>query len=206
MRDLQKIYTDRYRTALVPVAEALANNLTTILKGASHIDRIAARAKSIDRFLAKADKKEGDALKYSDPLNQIQDQVGARVITFFKSDVDPVAGHLLEEFRPIESKDVIPQHEWEFGYFGRHYILLMPTDLFAFADNKDDVPPVFELQIKTLFQHAWSEAEHDLGYKPGEVPLEPDDERLLAFTSAQAWGADRIFDDLSQKRTKTEDN
>jgi hypothetical protein len=27
--------------------------------------------------------------------------------------------------------------------------------------------------VKTLFEHAWSEAEHDLGYKPGEEPLTP---------------------------------
>ncbi|TIL58621.1 MAG: hypothetical protein E5Y79_19140 [Mesorhizobium sp.] len=84
---------------------------------------------------------------------------------------------------------------------GRHHILLMPSDLYGAAEEKAVVPDVFELQIKTLFQHAWSEAEHDLGYKPGEQPLDPEDERLLAFTSAQAWGADRIFDDLFKKRS-----
>jgi putative GTP pyrophosphokinase len=62
------------------------------------------------------------------------------------------------------------------------------------------VPKVLELQIKTLFQHAWSEANHDLGYKPDLQPLDPDDERKLAFTAAQAWGADQIFDELYRKR------
>jgi hypothetical protein len=38
--------------------------------------------------------------------------------------------------------------------------------------------------------------EHDLGYKPGDKVLNPDDKRKLAFTSAQAWGADLIFDEL----------
>jgi putative GTP pyrophosphokinase len=43
-------------------------------------------------------------------------------------------------------------------------------------------------------------AEHDLGYKPGAVPLTPDEKRRLAFTAAQAWGADRIFDELFHER------
>jgi ppGpp synthetase/RelA/SpoT-type nucleotidyltranferase len=63
--------------------------------------------------------------------------------------------------------------------------------------DKDMVPQFFELQIKTMFQHAWSEANHDLGYKPESGELDPEHLRLLAFTSAQAWGADMVFNDLS---------
>jgi ppGpp synthetase/RelA/SpoT-type nucleotidyltranferase len=59
------------------------------------------------------------------------------------------------------------------------------------------VPEFFELQIKTLFQHAWSEAHHDIGYKAVR-PLTSDERRKMAFTAAQAWGVDVIFEDLSQ--------
>ena len=57
------------------------------------------------------------------------------------------------------------------------------------------MPKFFELQIKTLFQHAWSEAEHDLGYKE-DKHLNLDQKRRLAFTSAQAWGGP-LFEDFS---------
>lgn len=62
-------------------------------------------------------------------------------------------------------------------------------------ENESAVISFFELQIKTLFQHAWSESEHDLGYKP-TTTLSSDQKRRLAFTAAQAWGADQIFDEL----------
>jgi len=79
--------------------------------------------------------------------------------------------------------------------------LVIPTDLIDPALDRALIPEFFELQVKTLFQHAWSEANHDLGYKPGAVPLTADAQRRLAFTAAQAWGADHIFDELFGERT-----
>jgi hypothetical protein len=112
--------------------------------------------------------------------------------------LDPL---IQEWFRPIEYKEHIPESHWEFGYFGRHYILAIPTDVINPDWTKDMIPRFFELQVKTLFEHAWSEAEHDLGYKPGEDPLTSAQTRSLAYTSAQAWGADRMFEDLFQERS-----
>ena len=99
-------------------------------------------------------------------LSQIQDQIGARIITFYKSDVERLDAIVLKYFTPIEFRDRVPDSEWEFGYFGRHYVLLLPTDVIGETMDRAKVPDFFELQVKTLFQHAWSEADHDLGYKP----------------------------------------
>lgn len=77
----------------------------------------------------------------------------------------------------------------------------MPNEIrHAIKDAEDCLPEFFELQIKTLFQHAWSEAEHDLAYKPELGELDEVELRKLAFTAAQAWGADEIFEDLFQGR------
>lgn len=134
-------------------------------------------------------------MKYDRPFEQIQDLVGARVIVFYKQDVDVVSEVIKRYYKPIEQRDLIPESESEFGYVGKHFILSLPEDLFADDSDRNRSPIFFELQIKTLFQHAWSEAEHDLSYKPA-TPLTRLQKRLVALTAAQAWGADQQFAQL----------
>ena len=98
-------------------------------------------------------------------------------------------------FRRIEGKDLLPDSVNKFGYFGRHFILAVPEDLIDDGASREKTPQFFELQVKTLFQHAWSEAEHDLAYKPS-ASLSTLQQRQIAFTAAQAWGADEIFQQL----------
>ncbi|QOZ06649.1 GTP pyrophosphokinase family protein [Bradyrhizobium sp. CCBAU 51765] len=198
-------YGDRYENALKPAALALREHLAGLLKSEPRIDRVTARAKDPASFLKKAEARANGKQKYSEPLAQIQDQIGARIIVFFRSDVKRLDGIIKSYFRTVEFRDRIPESEWEFGYFGRHYVLVLPSDVKGDTINKSMLPDFFELQIKTLFQHAWSEAEHDLGYKPGSMPLSPDEKRKLAYTSAQAWGADHMFDELFRSRGAARD-
>jgi putative GTP pyrophosphokinase len=193
----------QYRTEiLVPLAVKLQSHVESCLKGVPRVDRVSTRAKSADRFFQKAMKKQADGSpKYSDPMSQIQDQIGARIVTFYLSDVDVVSAAIDAYFRPIEHQSIVPDSDSEFGYTGKHYILFMPTDLFDAAIPKTRAPRFFELQIKTLFQHAWSEAEHDLAYKP-VAELNREQRRKIAFTAAQAWGADLIFNELHVQTSK----
>lgn len=198
MSSLESQYRSRFERILTPLASKLQDHLRELVKDLPHIDRVAARAKSIDRFVAKAEKQVDDKKKYSDPLAQIQDQIGARIIVFYLRDVNIVAARISEHFRMIETKEIVPDSESEFGYFGRHFILFIPSELFDANIPQNQAPKFFELQIKTLYQHAWAEANHDLAYKPPEE-LSSDDRRRIAFTAAQSWGADQIFDDLFER-------
>lgn len=143
---LEEEYRQRYEKALRPIAVALQEHVTDCFKGQPRIYRISARAKDVKRFIAKAKKEEDGIQKYREPLSEIQDQIRCRIITFFLADVERIDGLIMKYFRAIEYKD-----QWEFGYFGRHYVLLLPED--AVEDNIDrsTVPRFFELQIKTLF-------------------------------------------------------
>lgn len=129
---------------------------------------------------------------------QIQDQIGARIVVFYLRDVEVAASRVDEYLRKVEMREIVPDSESEFGYFGRHFIFFIPSELFDSEEQQKRAPTFFELQIKTLYQHAWAEANHDLAYKPPE-DLSTDDRRRIAFTAAQSWGADQIFDDLSTR-------
>jgi ppGpp synthetase/RelA/SpoT-type nucleotidyltranferase len=198
MTSLRYAYEMRRKQMLLPLADRLETHLKDVFKDCRRIDRISVRAKSVDRFVAKAEKEIEGKRKYDDPLTQIQDQLGARIVTFYKSDVEKLTMEVTKYFRHIESVQIVPDSESEFGYEGRHFILFIPRDIFNDEVKEDESITFFELQIKTLFQHAWSEAEHDLGYKPLTV-LSSDQKRRLAFTAAQAWGADQIFDELCRQ-------
>lgn len=194
--DLHQIEYVARHPGLCIVAERLEAHLTELLVGVPHIDRISARAKDPERFAAKAAKTVGEGqTKYVEPLTQIQDQVGARVIVYYRQDVEVVADVLETYFRSVERKDLVPESAWEFGYFGRHWVFALVDDVVPQDIDRGAVPRFFELQVKTLFQHAWSEANHDLGYKT-EGDLTPDQNRRFAYTAAQAWGADRVFAEL----------
>jgi ppGpp synthetase/RelA/SpoT-type nucleotidyltranferase len=202
MTSLEQEYRQRHEDFLRPVAVRLEAFIRDCIADLPRIDRVTARPKAVDRFLQKAAKDEDGHPKYADPLNQIQDQIGARIVTYYTDDVD-IVSHAVEAYlRPIEFRTVVPDSESEFSYFGRHYIMLLPKDVLV--DGETVCVPFFELQIKTLFQHAWGEANHDLGYKPGS-PLTLLMRRKLAFASAQAWGADLIFNELHQEAAGKKD-
>lgn len=111
-----------------------------------------------------AGKLELKGSKYKS-LADITDILGLRVITFYFDDVDIVASAVerLFEVDWENSVDKRRLHEVDsFGYQSLHYICRVP-----------DMPYRFEIQMRTLLQHAWSNMNHDTGYKSGvEIPRE----------------------------------
>jgi len=201
MESLISQYTSIF-PSLVTLSEAIKKNLEEYLSSYPRIDRITTRAKSIERFIEKSKKVDDGQLKYSDPFVQIQDQIGARIITYYLSDVENVADIIHKYYEPIEEFDKKPDRHDAFSYTSKHFILFIPDELKTW-ESSIRMPIFFELQIKTLFQHAWAESEHDLNYK-SLSDINIDDKRLIAFSAAQAWGADKIFDDLFIKYNNPE--
>jgi ppGpp synthetase/RelA/SpoT-type nucleotidyltranferase len=198
MASLVEVYEERYARQLAPVAAALEAHLLALTRGQPRIDRVTARAKTPESFMGKAVKLEDGKPKYGDPLTEIQDQIAARIITFYLADVERIEALISTYFGSIESRRVEPESSSEFGYEGHHFILLTPEEAFPRPLSRRDGPSLFELQIKTVFQHAWSAAGHDLLYK-APAQLSREQSRRGAFTAAQAWGADHIFDELSKE-------
>ena len=100
-----------------------------------------------------------------DSLADITDIFGMRIITFYTDDVDKVASAVdrLFDVDWDNSVDKRKLHEVDsFGYLSLHYVCRLP-----------DCPYRFEVQMRTILQHAWANMNHDTGYKSGvEVPVE----------------------------------
>ena len=156
------------------------------------VDSVAGRVKTAEQFAIKAGRTRDGAPRYADPLAEIQDQVGIRVMVKFVDDIATVVAVLDGLFNQVERLSKRPENPEEFGYEAVHLVCSVPPDL---AERFHPHVNFFEIQVCTLFQHAWAETNHDLGYKPG-VPLDWDQRRLKSVAAASAWAADKAFGEL----------
>ena len=98
-------------------------------------------------------------------LADITDIFGMRIITFYTDDVDKVASAVDRLFEIDWDNSVDKRKLLEvdsFGYLSLHYVCRSPG-----------FPYRFEVQMRTILQHAWANMNHDTGYKSGvEIPVE----------------------------------
>lgn len=157
-----------------PVYEQLSKKVESIIQEiiadqGIPIHAIYSRAKDVDSFAKKIEDP-----KYTDPIVQITDFSGIRVITYVESDVEKVS-KVLEAHFEIDPDNSIDKSKSlgvdKVGYRSIHYIAKLPSDRIKLPEYKKFSEMVFEIQIRTILQHAWAEIEHDKDYKfSGELP------------------------------------
>jgi ppGpp synthetase/RelA/SpoT-type nucleotidyltranferase len=184
-----------------PLLRELASRLEGFAKGLlvgiEHIDRIYFRAKDVESFAKKSMSVEASGeRRYAFPHEDIEDQVAGRVLVFFRRDIAVVANTLRERFNPAEQIRKAPSEHDAFAYESEHLVFIIPPDAFPTGwDRLEGPPTTFELQVRTLFMHAWAEPEHDISYK-AKIPLTNEEKRKLAWAASNAWGGDAIFEQV----------
>ena len=164
----------QYRS-LLPVYEKMVQVVPEMLKDFFDktgiiVAAVEHRVKAEDSLAGKLKLKGG---KYSD-IYDITDMVGIRVITFYTDDVDKVAS-VLERLFDIDWENSIDKrkvHDIDsFGYLSLHYICRIPESSYTISEHPEMNKIRFEVQMRTVLQHAWSNMDHDTGYKSSvEIP------------------------------------
>ncbi|MEO6471434.1 MAG: (p)ppGpp synthetase [Aeromicrobium sp.] len=153
---------------------------------------VSGRAKSVASFAAKAARSVAGKPVFTDPLTEITDQIGVRVITYLHSDVAAVADLLAEELVVFDDRDLGQEtaNEGQWGYASRHLLVGPGSSASAepFSERRAQV------QIRTVLQHAWAEFEHAIRYK-GTIPEEmaPNLDRRFTLAAGLLELADREF-------------
>ena len=113
--------------------------------------------------------------KYPDPLKQITDLAGIRVITYFPGALVDIDRLLSDEFEILEKSDkgVELIEDERFGYQSIHYLVKVSSNRVCLAEYERFSGAVAEVQVRTVLQHAWAEIEHDIQYKSSKtIPAE----------------------------------
>lgn len=173
--------------------DSLESETKAALNGVEHVDRVSFRVKTGKSFVEKA-ADPGTTPPYREPLLEIEDQVAGRVIVFFLDDIRIVLDRLRGTFNAVERTHKRPKKDEEFGYESAHLICNIPPHMRPDGwAERDDLPGTFELQVRTIFMHAYAEPQHNIGYKASsELPSQIRKE--LAWIAASAWGADQAYE------------
>lgn len=167
---------DEYRLCK-PVYMQLQQVVTDVLKeqlksNGIVVNSLEGRIKSEQSLAGKLQRKGS---KYGS-LSDITDIYGARIIAYYNEDVDRIAS-LVETIFNVDwdnSVDKRRMHQFDsFGYNSLHYICRLPKSLYQDPEHPELNQLRFELQMRTALQHAWSDIQHDIGYKTViETPVE----------------------------------
>lgn len=145
-----KLYVDSLIQTLLEIENIQFHSVTSRIKSKA----------SVRQKLQRPDKRR--------ELNDLTDMFGVRIITYFQDEVDLVARLIEREFivdteNSVDKRSLLDSDR--FGYLSLHYILQLNPERSTLPENRAYKDIRFELQIRSILQHAWAEIEHDTGYK-----------------------------------------
>jgi ppGpp synthetase/RelA/SpoT-type nucleotidyltranferase len=158
-------YSSDYKEYQLAATEA--NALVADILSDQDIDiiQITSRAKKVSSIKVKLRRK-----RYSDPVDQLTDKIGVRVITCYGSDVDRIVTVLKKQFIINKRHSVDKRTSLgvqEFGYRSVHLIACLKGPRLYNPEYSNLKKYWFEIQIRSILEHAWAVIDHEIIYKSG---------------------------------------
>lgn len=160
------------------------------------VAQVVGRVKAVESILDKVKRKE-----YRDPLAQITDLAGVRVVCLHPQDLEPIVTAVRQTFRVLEEVDKDSESEPDrFGYRARHFIVGLTKE--ASGERYRLLRKfVCEIQVRTVLQDAWAIIDHHLRYKrESQVPQGL--RREIHSLAAVLETADRQFAAIAAERRR----
>lgn len=172
------------------LADSIKATIVSLL-GTKAIDFVAvtSRVKSLESVLEKFSRKS-----YA-TTEEITDLLGIRVVLYLESDIAKISAVINSAFKSFPDLGVDKSEELavdQIGYRSVHYICELGEQRIRLDELAQYSGVKFEIQVRTILQHAWAEIEHDRIYKfPGELP--PGHRRRLNLLAGTLELVDREF-------------
>jgi putative GTP pyrophosphokinase len=191
----------RWLTETLPQLESLAARVRSLLEnrlkknGIEYLS-ISHRVKNIDDALEKIDRKE-----YRDPPQQLTDLFGIRVITYLEEQVNQISA-VIKELFDVDKANSLDRREMlgddKVGYRSTHFVCTLGRKRSELPENEAVGHLKFEIQIRTVLQHAWAELAHDRSFKFG-ASLPTKIQRKLNLYSGMLEIVDSAFDEIAKE-------
>lgn len=185
---------------LKPKYERLSENIATFLSDFLRdkdipIFSVESRVKDEQSFLNKVSRKG-----YSNPIDEIEDIVGVRVICYYQEDIEAICEIVNSEFNVCSEENKLEQLNYDqFGYSSYHYIVKLKEEWLEHPVARGLNGLKAEIQIRTMLMHTWSAISHKLLYKQ-ESDVEPQFKRKLNRLSALIELADEQFNAIKNEK------
>ena len=155
---------DKNKTLYERFSEEIEGIIIKVLKAQKiPYQSVSHRVKERESYLNKCRNE-----KYNNPIEEIMDISGIRIIAYTNQDVSDICNILQDEFlidkgNSGNKADMLATDK--VGYLSVHYVLQLSKKRLELAEYKEYENLKCEVQVRTLLQHAWAEIEHDRNYK-----------------------------------------
>lgn len=199
--DLEKLkieYDD-----LKPVANRLSISLKDELERLLEVEGIRlgfpiqVRVKTWESLV---DKITSGRFNIKETVIELQDLIGIRIITLFKTDANRICELIKKTIQTIKFYNTLDRLESnQFGYSSYHIVGKIPEDWTKVPSFKGTDTLKFEIQVRTISEHTWAEVSNALQYKQeSDIPKQL--LRAIGRVSALLELVDSEFERLIEER------